>query len=123
MQQGLLDKHGRENARTPKGWKEGYKDLTPKTVKAEGNGAGATAEASAPAVEGSAKAEASTEGGVGGEGHEKKKKKKKKDKQVRPARFLCSLCGFFVASDGNFGALVGGDTRGVCALYGYFNIP
>ncbi len=41
--QGLLDKHGRENAKTPKDWKAGYHDLTPKSMKEKETKAAAAA--------------------------------------------------------------------------------
>lgn len=74
--QGLLDKHGRENDKTPKGWKDGYHDLTPKSMKAAGGENGAAA---APAAQGEAAAASSPEG-------DKKKKKKKKEKVCRKER-------------------------------------
>lgn len=76
--QGLLDKHGRENASTPKGWKAGYHDLTPKSAKgktgeAEGEGGGENG-ASTSKEEAAAAAE---------DGKDKKKKKKDKKEKVR----------------------------------------
>lgn len=69
--QGLLDKHGRENDKTPKGWKDGYHDLTPKSMKAAA--ASGSENGAAAAGEEAADAASSPDG-------EKKKKKKKKDK-------------------------------------------
>ena len=74
--QGLLDKHGRENDKTPKGWKDGYHDLTPKSMKAAAAAGGAGGEngtAAVPDSDAEGAAASSPDG-------EKKKKKKKKDK-------------------------------------------
>ncbi|CAN0197908.1 unnamed protein product, partial [Scytosiphon promiscuus] len=80
VKDGLLDKHGRENASTPKGWKTDYHDLTPKATKEEAaNGDGGAGDGEAPAAAPAAAAAAG-----GGEGEEKKKKKKdKKDKKSK----------------------------------------
>lgn len=80
--QGLLDKHGRENDKTPKGWKEGYHDLTPKSVKAAKAAGGGAAEEGGEGGENGAAATAAAGEAASPEG-EKKKKKKKKDKVGR----------------------------------------
>lgn len=91
--QGLLDKHGRQNDKTPKGWKDGYHDLTPKSVKAaKAAGGGAEGEngaaaAAAPAAEGGEGEEAAD-----GDAGEKKKKKKKDKVCEREGWRLLFLC-------------------------------
>ncbi|CAN0313110.1 unnamed protein product, partial [Hapterophycus canaliculatus] len=73
---GLLDKHGRENASTPKDWKAGYHDLTPKQEKlAPENGDGDAGDGDAPAAP-------AADGSEGEEKEKKKKKKEKKEKKV-----------------------------------------
>lgn len=74
--QGFLDKHGRSNDKTPKGWKEGYQDLSAvddpsKAVKEERGG------------DEEANGEEAKEGTGEEKGDKKKKKKKDKDKKVR----------------------------------------
>lgn len=80
----MLDKHGRENASTPKDWKAGYHDLTPKAAKeAAVNGDGSAGDGDQPAA-----AEAPAADAGEGEGE---KKKKKKDKKVC-AGWLLLVC-------------------------------
>ncbi|CBN79794.1 conserved unknown protein [Ectocarpus siliculosus] len=74
VKSGLLDKHGRENASTPKDWKTSYHDLTPKAMKKD---AGESGDADAGASAGAAQEAPAPDAA---EGEEKKKKKKKKDK-------------------------------------------
>lgn len=76
--QGKLDKHGRENAQTPTGWKADYKDLTPKTVapKEEAVDAEAVSVNGAGEVTKAAKEEEEEAPESG------KKKKDKKEKKV-----------------------------------------
>lgn len=75
--QGLLDKHGRENSKTPKGWTADYKDLTPKATPAaepeQANGAASAVASGAAEVETMPAEDGSDPG---------EKKKKKKDKKV-----------------------------------------
>ena len=96
--QGLLDKHGRENDKTPKGWKDGYHDLTPKSMKAAG--AAAAAAAAAEGENGSAAAASSAGEEAASPDGEKKKKKKKKDKvgetSLGNPPFSCVCFVFFV---------------------------
>lgn len=86
--QGLLDKHGRSNDKTPKGWKEGYQDLSavvdPSKAVKEEDGVG---DEEANGEEG-AKEEAGEEKG-------EKKKKKKKDKKVRGGQKREYMCNEF----------------------------
>ncbi|CAM9356338.1 unnamed protein product, partial [Pylaiella littoralis] len=83
VKEGLLDKHGRENASTPKGWKAGYQDLTPtsmkgKTAEAEEEGGGGDGGENGAAVP--------EEETAAADGEDKKEKKKKKKDKVRGRR-------------------------------------
>lgn len=68
-----MDKHGRENAQTPTGWKADYKDLTPKTVAPKEE----AVDAEAVSVNGAGEAAKEEEAPESG-----KKKKDKKEKKV-----------------------------------------
>jgi len=75
VKEGLLDKHGKPNDKTPAGWKAGYKDLSGAATAA----AAAPAAAAAEAEDAGEKRKRTSDGGAELSAEEKAAKKKKCD--------------------------------------------
>lgn len=106
IKQGLLDKHGRSNDKTPTDWKTGYQDLNvvktesvaPKSDVVETNGsdpATPAAPVKRPSAEKDASEGGATEGSEAEEGS-KKKKKKKKDKKDKDKKVYFFILLYFI---------------------------
>ena len=84
VKEGLLDKHGKPNDKTPAGWKAGYKDLSGAATAA----AAAPAAAAAEAEDAGEKRKRTSDGGAELSAEEKAAKKKKCDLDLSLARLV-----------------------------------